>query len=110
MISSTQGWAFVSPLSLVEMKVRLDASSSRAWVVGDSHFNGDYLGCRVEADMVVRIYDTGSLSYVANLQYYSLDDDVISANARIERSESTLLEHFLPLVGAANVLPTTPIE
>ncbi len=92
------------------MKVRLDASVGRAWVVGDSHFLGDYLGCRIEADMVVRIYDTGSSSYVANLQFYSFDDDEVSANARIERAESTLLEEKMPLVEAVNVLPTMPIE
>jgi hypothetical protein len=110
MISSTQGWAFQSPLSLVEMKVRLDASAGRAWVIGDSHFHGDYLGCRVEADMVVRIYDTGSSIYVANLQYYSLDDDVVSADVRIEQAESTLLEETLPLIKATNVAPAEPIE
>ena len=108
MISSTQGWAFLSPLSLVEMKVRLDASSGRAWVVGDSHFHGDYLGCRIEEDTVVRIYATEPSNYVVNLRYQSLSDDVTMANVQIERSESTLLEQFLPLIKRPSETWKTP--
>ena len=110
MLSSTQGWAFQSSLSLLEMKGCLDAGSGREWIVGDSHFHGDYLGCRIEEATVVRIYTTEPSNYVVNLRYRSLSDDAAMANVRIERSESTLLEQFLPLIKAANVLPAEPIE
>ena len=110
MISSTLGWTFRSSLSLVEMKQRLDATSEREWIVGDSHFHGDYLGCRVDEDTVVRFYSVAVLHYVVNLRYRSLSDDAVIANARVERSESKLLKHFLPLVEAVDVAPSEPIE
>ncbi len=109
MISSTQGWAFQSSLSLEQMKGRLDATFETPWSLGDSHYLGDYLGGRLDENVVVRIYMVES-GFVANLRYRSLDDDVIDANKQISNGERLLINRVLPMILAQNITPTEPLE
>lgn len=109
MIAYTQAWSFQSSLSLDEMKVRLDADSGIPWGLGDSHYHGDYLGGKPDANVSARIY-TVDRGFVVNLRYRSLDDDIELAKKQISNSERILHNTVLPLILAQDITPTEPFE
>jgi hypothetical protein len=62
------GWSFNTPLTLKEMKTRLNSLSSSSfspqsssqWTDGDSAWYGDYLAGRLSPEAVGRIYPSGT--------------------------------------------------
>lgn len=109
MLSTTIAWAFSSPLSLAEMKERLDVVSSKPWTEAESHYHSDYLSHTVAENTVARIYRVNA-GYVVNLRYRSLDNDAALAESRIAAAKSVLLEKILPTVLARDAVETEPLE
>lgn len=105
-VRTTRGWAFRSPLSLPEMKQRLDAAWATPWIVGDSEHLGDHLGGTLTPEGVARVYAVRD-GFVVNLRFVSLSGDVV---AQLQAAEQRLLHEVLPLVEAQDVVATEPLE
>jgi hypothetical protein len=99
-------YAFTSGYSLDEMKVLLDAASPAPWMIGSSHYHGDYLGGRLTPEAIARIYRIGD-GYVASLRFSSTRGDAV---AHFDAAKEQLLSRVLPLVGARDVRATEPID
>ena len=100
------GWAFRSPLSLDEMKKRLDEAGPKPWSDGDSAYHGDYLGGTLTAEAVARIYKLRD-GFVVNLRFFSEAGDPV---AQLASATDDLLHRVLPLVEARDVRSTDPLE
>lgn len=105
-IQTTLGFTFKSPLSLGEMKSRLNAAGPEAWVDGDSHHHGDYVAGRLTDEAVARIYDVGN-GFIVNLRFFSKEGDPV---AQMAVAKERLLNTVLPTVDARNVTPAPALE
>lgn len=103
---TTRGWAFSSPLSLAEMKKRLDAHSPEPWAEGDSAWHGDYLGARLTPEARARIYSVEN-GYVVNLLFSSQEGEVWEQFAAAEQK---LLNEVLVDIEAQDVKECEPLD
>ena len=105
-VQTIRGFAFESDLTLAKLKLRLRDVTGINWEDGDSAYHGDYLGGRLSAEAVVRIYSV-KIGYVANLRFYSKARDAI---AQLQGAESRLVNEILPAIGCRNARPCEPLE
>lgn len=105
-VQTIRGFAFESDLTLAELKLRLRDVTGTDWKDGDSAYYGDYLGGRLSAEAVVRIYSV-KIGYVANLRFYSKARDAI---AQLQGAQSRLVNVILPAIGCRNARPCEPLE
>jgi hypothetical protein len=89
------------------MKRELDRAWPARWTEGDSARLGDYLGGRLTAEAVARIYRTGPSRYAVTLRFLSETGDPTS---QLEAAKRLLLEEVLPLVGAEEPTDCEPLE
>ncbi len=106
---TTLAFAFVSDLSLRQMKQILDARGLGAWVFGDSEWYGDYLGGSIAPRAVARIY---ALKYDRrfhlSLRLVTESDDA-RAKARLEEANQTVLEQVLPAIQGKDLRAVEPL-
>ncbi len=103
---TTLGFAFKCPLPLAEMKPRLDALGPTPWSEGDSERHGDYLGGKLTAEAVGRIYKMRE-GFVVNLRFFSTNGDPLS---QLAMAKERLLTKVLPAVEAREVKPADPLD
>lgn len=106
---TTRAFAFQSPLSLAQMKQKLDVALQRPWLSGDSEWHGDYLGGSASPGAVARIYATNvSHRFHVDLRFVA---EAVSPDGREEflRAESILLRTVLPVIEAHDVEPSLPL-
>ncbi len=102
-------FTFECDLSLAQMKRTLDAQCQREWTFGDSEWHRDYLGGRLTAEAVARIYAVrnGRTCHV-DLRFVAEAADP-EGKFKFLEAQHKLLEQVFPAIQGRNIQPAEPL-
>ena len=102
-------YSFTSPLSLADIRLRLNGLGPWRWIERDNDQFGEYISTRVLTSP-----DYGMIKVFSEPDHYAINvllgSEDACADARFGKIRDTLFKQLLPAIEASNIAPTETYE